>query len=263
MSESRRKQKKLGLSMRGGAAKTASYLGVIRALEENDIEIHAIVGSSGGAIAGGSYAALKDVEKCIMHYTRFTPNRFIGFDSLRDMRLASDDKTIEFARELTGNLKIQDAKIPLFIQVTDIDCGESVFIEKGEIAKTAIASSAMPWVVKPIVINNRRYVDGDISSGFGVSFLKSRGIDVVFGFCPSHAYTTSEYKDGIAAIARPVDIMTKQIRLLDQLLDPVDLMFENLAGGFGLNDFKKAREIADNGYKVAMEKMDEIKSLLY
>lgn len=257
-----RKQKKLGLSLRGGGARCASYLGFIKALEENDIEIHAIIGASGGAIAGGSYAALRDYEKCVEHFEKFTPGGFIGLDSLRDLHIASDDMTIEFARELVGDVKIKDTKIPMYIQVTNVDSGEPTIIEEGELAKTSIASSAMPWMVKPIEIDGQRYIDGDIGGGFATSFLKSKGCDAVIGLCPGYAYAAEANTNRLANLVRPVDIMTKQIRLMDQLLDPVDLMFEGIASGYGIGDFKKSREIAEHGYEIAEGRMDEIKELL-
>ena len=50
------RKKKLGITILGGGIKSVAYAGLLKALEENDIKIHSIIGSSGGAVVGTSYA---------------------------------------------------------------------------------------------------------------------------------------------------------------------------------------------------------------
>lgn len=255
-------QKKLGLSLRGGGARCASYLGVIKALEENDIEIHAIVGASGGAIAGGSYASFKDIEKGIKHFESINPKNVLGIDAFREGSIVSVSKTVELAKELTKNIQMQETQIPIYIQATNFDTGDNEIFDSGSLAVKITASSAVPGVVRPIRIKGKRYIDGDFSSGFANSFLKSKGVDVTIGMCPNYAFDVEEHTGKMLNSFRPYDILIKQIRTMDQTIDPVDYMLENLGEGFELHEFSKAREIAEHGYKHAMEKMEEIVELL-
>lgn len=259
-----KKQRKLALSLRGGGAKCAAYLGVIRAFEEEGINIDMIIGSSGGAVTGGGYAFHKDVDIVLDHFQQYTSERYFGMtDLLKELRLVSDDKSIAFARELVGKMQIENADIQLFIQATNLTSGENTIFDKGEAAIAGVASSAVPWLVKPITIDGEQYIDGDYSSGFANSFLKSKGAEVVIGMCVNGGTHATVKTDLVSKISRPIDIMTARIRQLDQKLDPVDYLIEDLAGDFTFTDFKKAHEIADHGYEVAQGKLTEIKDLLF
>jgi len=179
-----------------------------------------------------------------------------------DLTMLSDDKSIEYMRNLVGKLGMKDAKKELYIQATELQSGESVIFEEGEIAEHAVAAAAVPWVVEPVTIGDKQYVDGDISSGFANSFLKSRGAEVVIGLCPTKVFSVPDDLNLVNRFMRPFDIMMKQIRFLDQQIDPVDYVIEDMAEEYGLDDFKMVDEIADHGYKVAIEKMGDIKELL-
>ncbi len=54
---------KIGLCLSGGGARGAAHVGVIRALQENGIDIHAVSGTSAGALVGAVYCAGGSVEK--------------------------------------------------------------------------------------------------------------------------------------------------------------------------------------------------------
>ncbi|HAI76182.1 MAG TPA: patatin, partial [Microscillaceae bacterium] len=54
---------KVALVLSGGGAKGAAHLGVIKALEENNIPIDYIIGTSMGGVVGGFYAAGYSVEE--------------------------------------------------------------------------------------------------------------------------------------------------------------------------------------------------------
>jgi len=54
---------RIGLALSGGAARGIAHVGVLRALEENDIPIDAIAGASAGALIGGSYAAGLSIDE--------------------------------------------------------------------------------------------------------------------------------------------------------------------------------------------------------
>jgi NTE family protein len=62
---------RIGLALSGGAARGIAHVGVLRALEENDIPIDAIVGASAGALIGGCYATGLSIEKLEEMASRF------------------------------------------------------------------------------------------------------------------------------------------------------------------------------------------------
>lgn len=256
-------QKKLGLSLRGGGARCASYLGVIKALEENDIEIHAIVGASGGALSGGAYAAGVSYDDNLQNFINLTPSKIMGLDSITDVTLASDDMFIKYAEDFVGDMRIEETKIPFYPQLTDYETGEVVYLEKGPLARAAVASSAAPGFMKPIEVEGRKYMDGDVSGGFSAEFLRSKGMEVVIAMSTSPYDHYQVPNNIINKFIHPMNIMAYRIKTLDLKINPVDILLDNLAIGYSFLENKKSREIAEHGYKIAMNRMSEIKELVF
>lgn len=123
--------------------------------------------------------------------------------------------------------KLEECKIKTFIQLTDLETGESEIFKKGPIAELVFTSSAMTIVTKPYLYDVECCIDGDVSSGFAVEFLKQQGADVVIGLScnKDDQYVLSNNHTSI--INRALDsfqIAGKTIRSLDQKLDPVALL---------------------------------------
>ncbi|MBN1332022.1 patatin-like phospholipase family protein [Candidatus Dojkabacteria bacterium] len=263
MTKSNRKQKKLALSLRGGGARCAAYLGALRAFEENDIKIDMITGASGGAITGGSYAAGKSIDEIIEHFKNIKYSKYIGLDSLKNISIASEDKSIEYAKELVGDMRIESTKIKFWPQVTRILTGDVEYLATGSLAESAVASSAAPGFMKPVTIKNKKYIDGDISGGFGAEFLRNNGADIVIGLAVGEFKFFENYDTTLDKLLLPFNIMLYRIKNLDLKLNPVDFLIDGMGLEYGFFDFKKAQEIAEHGYEMTMEKIPEIKALLF
>lgn len=257
----KKSKKKVALSMRGGGARCAAYIGVLRAFEENDIKVDMIAGASGGAVVAGAYSFGIALDKIVEHFIKYTFGQYFGWDSIKDLTLLSDDKTIQFMRKLVGNAKIEDLPIELLVQATNLDTGIGNYFTTGDLALAIIASSSMPIITKPVEIDGVLYCDGGISSSYAVEKLKEKGADVVIGLISSTS--TNDNLNGIQQrIIRPFDIMGDRIRELDQRLAPVDLLIDKLGIGYSIFDNIKSEEIAKQGYERALELMPEIKKLL-
>lgn len=256
------KQKKLGLSLRGGGARCAVYLGVIKALEENNITIDYIIGASGGVLVGGAYAAGKTIEEITHHFMNSTIRKYIGIDSIRDLSLASDDKALKYAKALIGDMSIEDTKIPFYVQVTSVKTRECVILDKGSLAEAAIASSAIPGVLKPVTFMGEQYYDGDLSSGYGSKFLREKGADVVIGLTNAlweNGNEESPLAQRTLAIWR---ILNHNLLKFDQELNPVDLLIKINMDHIGLFDFNKAEDLVKEGYKITKKLLPKIKKLI-
>ncbi len=169
---------RIGLALGGGAAKGIAHVGVLKAFEEEGIEISCISGTSIGALVASYYAFGKPVEDIMnvgqeLHVTKvinFTLKKrgFFSTDSIRAMIL----------RDL-GDVNIEDARIPLAVCTTDVVSGEQVTFEKGNLAQAVCASMAVPGLFVPVEVDGRMLVDGGIVENVPVSALEDMGAGII------------------------------------------------------------------------------------
>lgn len=173
---------KVGLALSGGAAKGFVHVGVIQALEELGVEIHAISGTSMGAIVGGWYAATKDIGALAA-----MARRRDWLPSWRDISprkvgaLFNIAKIEQFLRKQLGSPKIEGLKIPFAAVATDITSGREVVLKKGDLVQAMLASSAVPAVFPPVKYGNMLLVDGGLTNPLPFDVAKELGADVVIG----------------------------------------------------------------------------------
>lgn len=257
------KQRKLALSMRGGGAKCLSYLGLLKLLEEEDIKAHYIVGSSGGAIVGGGYAAGIPIDKILEHASKISARTFTSFHSLWHWDVADQTKVGPYIRQLLGDFKAEDTKIPFWGQVTNMDEGKAELLNRGDLVQIMQASMAYPFLANPIKINGTLYGDGDLAGGYETQFLRSQGADVVIGLkAPLRVF--KKHSIISTSIAEPILITRKVMLELYSKIDPPDLLIDKFSEGIGGTlDFEKAYEFYQQGYELSKLYWPQIKELLF
>ncbi|HHE76404.1 MAG TPA: patatin family protein [Candidatus Parcubacteria bacterium] len=175
------KQPKVGLALGSGGAKGLAHIGVIKALEENNIPIDFIAGSSIGALVGGFYSAAKDIKQiekiAISANWRQLLSLFVD-PSLRQ-GLIGGEKIKKFIGNYIGKIKFQDLKIPFSAIATDLKTGEIVSINQGEVASAIRASISVPLVFKPARREGRLLADGGLSLPVPVEIVRKMGAELV------------------------------------------------------------------------------------
>lgn len=170
-----KKGQSIGLALGGGAVLGAAHIGAIRAIQELDLEIEAISGTSIGAFIaalysyGNDFSAIENIA-LDMAWTDIT-----GF-SLSKFGLFSNKKIRGFLAETIGEeATFEDAQLPLFIVATNITSGEKKILRSGDLADAVMASTCLPGIYKPIEIDGELYVDGGIVENVPISPLKEEG----------------------------------------------------------------------------------------
>ena len=156
---------KIGLVLSGGGSRGIAHLGVLKFLDEIQIPIASISGSSSGAIAGALYSY------------GYTPDEIMEF--IKEIKLF---KLIKPAISKTGLLRMEATKalfskfikeddfsalkIPLTITSTDLCQGKSVYFTHGELIRPLMASACIPVIFDPVKIGDSWFVDGGILNNF-------------------------------------------------------------------------------------------------
>jgi NTE family protein len=168
----------LGLALGGGAVLGAAHIGVLQALEESELEVTHLAGTSMGALVGSLFAfgitgaeieALAE-ELRWPDVTGFLPSK---------LGLFSMDRLANTLRKHLGEVRVEDARVPLALLAADISTGEKVVMTDGDLATAATASACVPGLFIPIEREGRLLVDGGLLENLPVSPLRAWGVDRV------------------------------------------------------------------------------------
>src|SRR3972149_9510515 len=175
--------KKVGLALGSGGWRGLAHIGVIKVLEKNGISIDYITGSSVGALVGGLYAyygnivELENIVQSIGYLDMFHALS----DPKAELGLIKGNKFVAFLEGYLKGAKNDDLKIPFKAATTDILTGETVYLDKGNLATAIRASISVPLVLAPVDIDGKKLVDGGNSTPVHTEEGRRMGADVVIG----------------------------------------------------------------------------------
>lgn len=177
-------QTKVALALSSGGAKGYAHIGVIKAIEETGAQITSIAGCSMGAMVGGLYAAGKLDEAYRWLSSIDDAREVFSLADLRNIRLnglMNGESIIEELRQIVGDIRIEDLRIPFCAIATDLDMGTEVVIDKGPLLDAIRASISMPAIFRPFTPNGStvRYMDGGLVNGLPINRLKRQPGDIV------------------------------------------------------------------------------------
>jgi len=175
--------KKLGLALGGGGSLGLAHLGILKVLEENNINIDCISGSSIGAVVGAHYALYKDLNRLEEEALAFIKeNRFSLFNIETVIERKNRIRKIElFFDDVFEDKKFEDCKIPFACNALDLETGETVFLNKGPIKKAVLASMSIPGVFDPVFYWGNWLVDGGFLDPVPLDYLYTNNYDVLIG----------------------------------------------------------------------------------
>ncbi len=250
---------KLGLALGGGGARGFAHLGVLKAFEENGIEFDYIAGTSVGSLIGGLYAyGLKSEE--LINISKKINKKDIKTNKIAFMP-SSTEGIQEIIKKNVGNVEFKDLKTPFCAVAVDMKSGNEVDIKSGNLALAIAGSCAVPGVFNFVDFQNLRLMDGGLQNTIPSDVVKAMGADYVVAVdCnPSRGYGTES--------AKFIDLLSASIRILmksnavkgrmyaDVLIEPDTKRFKS-------TKLDGSEDMIEEGYKVAMEQIGNIKKLL-
>ena len=168
----------IALVLGSGGARGYAHIGVIEVLEQYGIHPDFIVGSSAGSIVGSIYASGKTPEQ-IREIALNMKVQDVREITLRKNGFLDGAKVEHFINHQIGNLPLEKMKIPLFVVATELKQGKKVVFNYGNTGQAVRASSAIPSMFIPAMIQNKEYVDGGLVSPVPVDVARQLGADVV------------------------------------------------------------------------------------
>ncbi|MDD2357564.1 MAG: patatin-like phospholipase family protein [Thiovulaceae bacterium] len=166
------------LALSGGAARGAYHLGVLQFIEENDIHVKAISATSIGAIIGASWLCGVSAKEQLEIFKSKEFKKIFSFNFFRGS-LYKIDSNAKILDRLVPKNNIQDLETPLYITAVDLQSGENIFFDSGNIKTLCIASSALIPIFAPVHYNGYDLADGGFIDHIPMQPLHSYGCDIV------------------------------------------------------------------------------------
>ena len=253
-----KKKRSVTLVLGGGSARGIAHIGVLKVLEREKIPVHRVIGTSIGALVGAGYALgipLNQMEEMARHMTA----KQLLDPTVPRMGLLAGNKLEEVIRSVTNNKRFEDCKIPLVIVTTDIENGEEVYHNKGDLQKIIRASSSWPGIFNPVRIDGRLLADGGIKNSVPTRIAKLLSIyDYVIavnvGFC-----VKKEKIDNIfQMILQSFQIMGHELNAYQA--SEADATIEVDLGDIDQAAFHRAQEAIVKGHEAAEKVVGKIKA---
>ncbi len=284
---------KTGLALSGGGARGLAHIGVLKVIDELDIQIDYISGTSMGAIIGGFYAAgytALEIEDIVLNQfdwnfmqSETIPRKdyYIGekrwANNYNFSLLLSDNFNISFPQGfISGNqflnlffdyfyeyshvADFSQLPIPFACIATDLLTGETVILDSGSLHEAVRASMSIPSVFKPFELKGKLLIDGGIKMNLPSSLLWGMGADYVIGVQVSSELREKErLTNPIVILDQTINISTAESKA--KAIADCSLVIEPKLEKLRAIDYQKAAEIIAAGEKEARRVLSQFTTL--
>ncbi|KTC83786.1 patatin-like phospholipase family protein [Legionella brunensis] len=272
----------IAIILSGGAARGLAHIGLIKALEELNIPIDLIGGTSMGAIIAASYAAGMNIPEMIKMAATFAKkNQRFDFN-FPYVAFKKGAITKKFFQEMYGESAIEDSWLPSFYISTNLLQKKIVVHQQGPLWSAVLASTSLPVIFPPLVESNDFLIDGGVINNLPVDVVRE-----VYDPGKIIASSIISQQDHFKGLQKPFPSFWKLLRLklisrthqrfsyIDEVIVSTILLnsskhqrlMEKMADfcvyhemeNFAFMDFDLYEEIIERGYQSALSQLKSFK----
>ena len=251
----------IGLALGGGFARGIAHIGVLKVLEEENIAIGFVAGTSVGALIGAAYCSgvtIPELEQIatrvrFKHFARWTLSRY-GF--------ASNQRMIGFLSSILKVKSFEELRIPLAVTATDFSTGEGVVFHSGPLVDPVRASCAYPGMFLPVKIRGRLLVDGMLAHAVPTVPLREMGAQRVLA-----VHLKGTWTNGDNGPRHLFDVIGQCFAIAQEMTCGVwkaaaDLVIDPDVNGYKYDDFERSTELVGAGEAAMRAALPEIRKWL-
>lgn len=182
LKNNKKNNKEVALVLSTGGARGLAHIGAIDQLTDMGYHIHAVAGTSMGALVGGMYAAgrLEDFKKWMESVDKKKVLSLLDF-SLSISHLMKGDRVINEMMSVIPDVNIEDLEIPYCAIATDAVTGTEVVFTKGSLYEAIRASISLPLFFNPVRDGERILIDGGLVNPLPLNRVKRIKNDLLVG----------------------------------------------------------------------------------
>jgi NTE family protein len=282
---------KVGLVLSGGGAKGLAHIGALKIIDSLGIRIDYIAGTSMGSVIGSLYASgysgkqidsifkKVDFEDIISDNLPREAKTFYEKDNAEKYALtlpfekfkiklpsgiSSGQNNFNLLAKLTLHVSDIDdfskLPIPFFCIATNIETGEAVILNKGNLAQAVTASSAFPSLFKPVIINNQILIDGGVVNNYPIDKLKAKGVDIIIGVDVQDKLASRSNLTSAPDILFQINNFrtTNEMKIKSK---KTDIYIKPNIDDFSVVSFKQGEKIISNGELAARLHLSELNKI--
>lgn len=277
---------RIGLVLSGGGARGAAHVGVLKVLDEMRVPIDAIAGTSMGAVVGGLYASgmsSLDIERLVSSvnwqdaFQDRPPRAELGFRRKQDDRnflvryaLGISEKGFVLPGGLVQGQKLEQVlrratlpvadvqkfdRLPIAFRAlaTDLETGEAVVMDSGDLVTAMRASMSAPGVFSPVQRDGRLLVDGGLVENLPIDIARQMDVDLLIVVDVSFPlYSRDELRSPLEVTNQAFAILIRRNTLEQRArLNQRDIIIDPPLGRFTSADFSRVPQALQAGESAA------------
>lgn len=248
-----------GLVLSGGGTKGIAHAGVLKFLNEQNIDVDILACCSAGSIVGCLYAIGKKPEEILDFFQSIYFFNWKHF-TFNQPGLVSSVIFNTYLKPIFNDMKIGDLNKEVKIVATELVGGtEKIFDNDFLITDAIIASCSIPGITTPYILGDEMYCDGGVLNNFPADIIRYDCDKLIGVFVsPPHDIKINDLKTIKAIVSRSYDLLSYRIEKVkfehcDWLISSQDL------SSYGTFERKKDRleQIFNIGYRAAKESFAE------
>jgi NTE family protein len=257
----------VGLAFSSGGSKTVAHVGVLLALREAGVEIDAVAGSSGGALAAAGQAfaiSEADARRHLVDLERFTHWRRLDVNLPPRSGLAKGRRLRDVISKWAFGANLEDAEVPLWLVGSDVATGGAVVLHEGPTADALRASMSVPGVFDPWRIGNRVLIDGAVANPLPTDVLRDAGVGIVIASNVAGQATEIDIDGRLPGLGQIVSrvLNTSERERIRTLLPLADVVIRPRVNANNTFDFSNNDAIIETGAVATRERLADIRSLI-
>jgi NTE family protein len=284
--------KTLGIALGGGGLRGFAHIGVLQVLEDNQIPISYLSGTSAGALVAALYASGLSPYQMEALARELEPSDYLDYNISGLIKyilscylpgldapvqgIIKGDKIQQLVEQWTRGKSLKECSLPLTIIACDIDSGREIIFtnqdlewETGQIvviqnallSEAVRASISIPATFVPLDFAGMQLVDGGLKSIVPVTAQKVMGADYIMAVNLGSEY----YQESVAGIpsiiSRSISILTYETSETEQRLF-ADMVIKPKVKSVGLDGWDEAFQFIRSGRRAMLEQLEKLKKEL-
>ncbi len=270
----------IALCLSGGGARGYAHLGVLRAMQELDIPLDTLGGTSFGALIACKFANQLSYDAMVTLVKKYARNDILFDRTLPLVALNKSAKLDHFCQDYCGDLQIEDLWIPFFAVATNLSQATAQINQRGSLAAAIRKSISIPGVFAPVIEDDNMMVDGGVMNNFPVDLTIEQaeserviGVHCAPRTSKKYSYDMRSNISGWKVLAHRINPFEKKLRvppiattimrtfdvnslqLARENENLCDLLIQPEPTKYGLLDFESYQEIIQIGYDRSIEQL--------
>jgi len=176
-------KRRIGLALSGGGARGLAHIGVLKVLEQSQISIEIISGTSMGGLIAAGYAMGQSPEEMTERALKLAhPRELIKLMDLNPLRrgLLEGNRIREYIIEMIGvDTTFEQTRLPLALNAVDLFTCKEVTLTEGPLSTAVMATTCVPGLFSPVEYGPYRLVDGGVLNNVPVAQARALGADFI------------------------------------------------------------------------------------